>query len=529
MAPRQVELQLGHMCNNRCVFCVSGQETELGRAGPALADPAIEQLRAARATGAEKITLLGGEPTLQPGFLAVVREAARLGFSEIVVFTNGAKTARLDYVDEVIAAGQGRITWRLSFQGATREAHEATTRKPGSFARLVSTLQNLHTRGQTITVNMCVVSSNYASVAEFPRLLLPYGVSQLHLDMMRPLDAGQRTEEELAGTIPRYSDLAAPLEAMIEGFPEGFDANIGNLPYCVAPRLAPWIHHDGEPTDMVAVDGDQRFSRPLDKYLTKRRDKLHLPSCASCAFAPRCSGVFETYARLRGTEELIPVDLAALRGADPGDRMRSLRLRLQLRGWAPPAPMRIREESCGDHAYQVALEAPGGGLRVELRGPGGGAASTEEVSLWVLASQGDRALLGSALRSLWAWLARESGTLHPLGDDAFVATAPTVGARIRRLRERAPFGRLRWSALRVSEGGTRAEALLEGPDGERALLWLAEQRGRAIGGYRVEAGEATEALITGLREAIDALRSSPDERGQSASTPPATEPPEAAR
>jgi MoaA/NifB/PqqE/SkfB family radical SAM enzyme len=506
------------MCNNRCVFCVSGQETELGRAGPAPAAPAIEQLRAARATGAEKITLLGGEPTLQPGFLAVVREAARLGFSEIVVFTNGAKTARLDYVDEVIAAGQGRITWRLSFQGATREAHEATTRKPGSFARLVSTLKNLHARGQTITVNMCVVSSNYASVAEFPRLLLPYRVSQLHLDMMRPLDAGQRTEEELAATLPRYSDLSAPLEAMIEGFPDGFDANIGNLPYCVAPRLGPWIHHDGEPTDMVAVDGDQRFSRPLDKYLTKRRDKLHLPSCASCAFAPRCSGVFETYARLRGTEELVPVDLDALRRADPGDRMRSLRLRLLLRGWTPPTPMTIREESCGDHAYQLTLKAPGGHLQVELRGPGGGAASTEEASLWVLSSQGDRALLGSALRSLWAWLARGNEVRHPLGDDAFVATVPTVGTRLRRLREHAPFGRLRWSVLRVSKGGARAEVLLEGPTGERALLWLAEQRGKPTGGYRIENGEATEALTEGLRKAIQALHNAPTP--PSASSPP---------
>ena len=24
----QIELQLGHVCNNRCVFCVSGQLTE---------------------------------------------------------------------------------------------------------------------------------------------------------------------------------------------------------------------------------------------------------------------------------------------------------------------------------------------------------------------------------------------------------------------------------------------------------------------------------------------------------------------
>ncbi|MCU0654705.1 MAG: radical SAM protein [Polyangiaceae bacterium] len=506
MAPRQVELQLGHMCNNRCVFCVSGQETELGRAGPAAADPAIEQLRAARAGGAERITLLGGEPTLQPGFLAVLKEAAALGFQEIVLFTNGVKTARLAYVDEVIAAGQGKVRWRLSFQGATREAHEATTRKPGSFARLVSTLENLRLRRQDITVNLCVVQSNHASVAEFAALLLPFGVRQLHLDMMRPLDAGHRTEEELAATIPRYRDLVAPLAAMIERFPPGFDLNIGNLPYCIAPALAPWIHHDGEPTDMVAVDGDQRFSRPLDKYLTKRRDKVHLPGCRSCAFASRCSGVFETYARLHGTDDLRPVDLPALIQADPRQRLLALRLRLRLAGWAPPAPFSAHLEELGDQELQVSMEAPQGHLRVVLRPAGGGVASTREASLHVVASEGERGALAGALRSLWGWLTREVEATHPLGDDAFVGTRGTVGARLRRLRASAPLGRLRWVAVAVKEGGALAEARFEGPRGEVVTLWLAERQGRASGGYRLEQGEASEAVVEGLQQAIGVLR-----------------------
>ena len=34
-------------------------------------------------------------------------------------------------------------------------------------------------KGERITVNMCVVSSNYASVGEFPALLLPVGAQQL--------------------------------------------------------------------------------------------------------------------------------------------------------------------------------------------------------------------------------------------------------------------------------------------------------------------------------------------------------------
>ena len=48
--------------------------------------------------------------------------------------------------------------------------------------------------------------------------------------------------------LPHYSKLVPYLDRMIAGFPPGFDVNIGNLPYCVAPHLAKWIHHDGEQT-----------------------------------------------------------------------------------------------------------------------------------------------------------------------------------------------------------------------------------------------------------------------------------------
>jgi molybdenum cofactor biosynthesis enzyme MoaA len=221
MEPKtQVEIQLGHMCNNRCVFCVSGQETALGRARPLPVEPILEQVRAAYAAGNRKITLLGGEPTLQPGFMQVVRTAVDLGFDEIVIFTNGVKTAREAFLDEVIETG-GAFTWRFSVQGATREAHERTTLKDGSFDRIVRSMRHLAKRGQRITVNMCVVQSNFESVEHFAELLAPVGAVQLHLDMVRPLDAGQRTEEELAAMIPKYSDLAGPLRANGREFSRG--------------------------------------------------------------------------------------------------------------------------------------------------------------------------------------------------------------------------------------------------------------------------------------------------------------------
>ncbi|MCA9607095.1 MAG: radical SAM protein [Myxococcales bacterium] len=477
---RQIEIQLGHMCNNRCVFCVSGQRTALGEAGPMAVEPILEAIRRARAAGHTKITLLGGEPTLQPGFLRIVNETVSLGFEEIVLFTNGAKTARAELVDAIRATG-GRFTWRISIQGATAESHERTTQKPGSFGRIVRTLEHLAAREERITVNMCVVRSNFESVDRFPELLRPHGVRQLHLDMMRPLDAGDRTEEELRRAIPRYSELAAPLRRMIAGFEPDFDVNVGNLPYCVAPDLAPWIHHDGEPTETIAIDGDDRLSRPFDKYLVKARDKVKPARCERCVLGDRCSGVYETYARFEGLEELQPITAEVLRDADVDGRLLGI--------WAPPL---LEPATChvrSDTRVDVVLE----GVTAVIDAEAHDLARYQRFGVRSLEGEGD-------VGALAALLARLDAPIHPLGPPA---PAP-LRAPLERLRRAAPFGGLRWAAVEV--GADRLELLLLS-DGARARLWIAHD-GRPRGGYRVE-GEPDETMIEGLRQAMQALRSGP--------------------
>jgi MoaA/NifB/PqqE/SkfB family radical SAM enzyme len=508
MEPKsQVEIQLGHMCNNRCVFCVSGQETALGRARPLPLEPILASLDEARAKGSAKLTLLGGEPTLQPAFLDVVRHAVKLGFEEIVIFTNGVKTAREELIDDILATG-GNFTFRISIQGATKDTHEATTRKPGSFDRILRTMEHLQRKGQRLTVNMCVVQSNYASVPHFPELLGRFGATQLHLDMIRPRDAGARTEEEMRAMLPRYSDMVEPLTRMVQSFPDGFDVNLGNLPYCIAPHLARSIHHDGEHTLTVSVDGERDLSRPWDKYFVKRQDKKKPERCKDCLFEPRCSGIFETYEAYYGDGELRPITLSKLREIDPERRFFSLHVRGTLEGVQPAliaAPFDTAKLS-ENGEEEVRVELSGADRMVlALRRPGAGAGSFDLASVHVVEAPRDRSAGLRTLRALSrALVDRGLSVLHPLGDDALAPVAPSIARRIVRIRAAASFPRLAFLDVRVLEGGARAELDFVADDGGRATVWLAESNGKPAGGYRVD-GAPSPALVTGLRAVMSAL------------------------
>jgi MoaA/NifB/PqqE/SkfB family radical SAM enzyme len=521
MEPKtQVEIQLGHMCNNRCVFCVSGQETGLGRALPLATAPILERLDEAFATGQRKLTLLGGEPTLQPGFLDVVRHAVRLGFQEIVIFTNGVKTARESFIEEVIATG-GNFTWRISIQGATKESHERTTRRAGSFDRIVRSMGHLRRLGQRITVNMCVVGSNFESIEHFPHLLGEHEVSQLHLDMVRPSDAGQRTEDEFRDMLVRYTDMVPALTKLAAGVAPGFDLNVGNLPYCVAPELAGWIHHDGETTYTVAVDGDNKLSRPWDKYFVKRQDKSKPDSCRACVFDKRCNGIFEKYRELHGYSEFVPVTRERLLALDPQRTLLALHLVSRLgflqerRAPAPFDGISVTER--GDREVHVSLLG-GERLTLSLGEPGGGAASFDAFGVVVLELPNDRVRAKAGLAWLWSAL-KELGhpVWHPLADDAVSGEArPALANRLGRLRRGAPYGKLSWNALSLSNGGRRAELALATPEGARATFWLEERRTKVTAGYDVGTAPPSDELIDGIRAILSALTDGASNTGASA-------------
>lgn len=312
----QLEVQLGHTCNNVCTFCESGLLTKLKLARPVAVDPVLETLDAARARGIRRLTILGGEPTIHIGFFEVLDGAIARGFDDITIFTNGVRGPHDRFWEEVL--GRGRFTWRFSIQGGDAVTHDAVVQRPGAFAKIETAMGRLAARGEVITVNMCVTAQSAPSLPLYPALLARYGVTQFHVDMVRPENAGPRGEAEILAILPRYTELARHLSGMLGEFRRvapWIEANIGNLPWCVLPEGRDVIHHGGEPTLTLTTGEGGELGTVLDKYTMQRRGMVHPEGCARCVLRPRCRGVPTMYLARWGDLELVPVVEAG--AADP--------------------------------------------------------------------------------------------------------------------------------------------------------------------------------------------------------------------
>jgi MoaA/NifB/PqqE/SkfB family radical SAM enzyme len=536
---RQLEIQLGHFCNNRCVFCVSGQVSGLGLAQPIPLDPVVAALEEATARGVTTVTFLGGEPTLQKSFLPALRRAVELGFRDIIIFTNGVRTPSRSFIDEV--AGIARVTWRFSIQGGNEEAHDRVTQKKGSFARIVKGLTYLKEIGAPVTANACINEYSYRSLPDYPALIARHGVRQLHLDMVRPSDAGNRTDDYLREIMPRYSDMAPYFRRMLEEFERldpDFDVNVGNYPYCLLPEWNHKIHHDGEPTSTLSADGGGQLSSPWNKYQHQRSDKFHPSQCEPCVFKPECRGISDKYASFYGTAEFQPVTLERLREIDTRQHRFVLLVEPFLapllaarppEGWAAAELSRRTRDRLVEMRYRHGgagtvslIFTPPAGVGKPVAAPAP-VFVTQHYRMGVSSDAGIDARAAAALTH-WAGgvlatapgieVDRRVDVEHVMAVLADRSGLARLARYVRKIRGRREFGRWRYAGARSMDHGTGLIIALEAPGGGRIELALEApgDGGRSLArlqlGDGVDAGEA-RAVVSDL---VTTLRASPSGR-----------------
>ncbi|MGV9836484.1 radical SAM protein [Nocardia niigatensis] len=308
-------LNVNFKCNERCIFCAAGLAdgamTTPGRPHGVTADDVYRWTLRDPPREGDEVAIAGGEPTLHPDLLSIVRHLAKDG-AAVTLFTNGLRLANAEFAKSVLAAGVSRI--EIALFGATAHAHESVTRRR-SFDRTLRALKVLgELHGQyefVIEVRLLVAQQCYRDNADIVRLVaaqLP-GVDAISINRLILSD-----DAAAAGSAVSWAEAADSVNETAELIRRhAYEFRFESIPLCV---------YKGENAEFIRGSvATQRESgitpKPPIRYLDPRsaaggqigelRAPLGLPGpCRICDFLPVCGRVEQWYLSQFGTQGLTP-------------------------------------------------------------------------------------------------------------------------------------------------------------------------------------------------------------------------------
>lgn len=150
-------LYVTERCQLRCGHCYMGERLERGLTLPY--ERAARIISHCRKLGGEYITFLGGEPTLHPDLPRMVAYANNLGYSQVMIDSNGLSFERLNKLPPT------QIYYvTISLDGATASTHESV-RGAGTFERTTATIEALVQHDYRVRLNSTVFRFNLHEAA----------------------------------------------------------------------------------------------------------------------------------------------------------------------------------------------------------------------------------------------------------------------------------------------------------------------------------------------------------------------------
>ena len=191
-------LRLTNFCNNNCVFCLdSVHHNGTARSIAVLKKEMVRGI----GEGSDKLILSGGEPTIHPDFLNIVKLAKAIGYAHIQVVTNGRMFYYQDFLNQAAAAGVTEITF--SMHGHTKNLYEKQSGIKGSFAQSLRGLTNaLKLPGLIINIDIVINKINYRYLEDIIKFYISRNITEFDLLQVTPFGSAWKNKEQVLYSIP---------------------------------------------------------------------------------------------------------------------------------------------------------------------------------------------------------------------------------------------------------------------------------------------------------------------------------------
>ncbi len=324
---RNVEINLGKACNNRCVFCIDGLPKREDRSYMPIGEVRRE-LRRFYELGSRSLGFLGGEPTTYPKLPEAIAYARELGYTRIVIATNATRLRLPHYTDRLIAAGLTRVT--VSMHGHTAALEDRLTRVPGNFQKKVVALRYLLKRKaegalrDNVSVNIVLNGWNYRHLPQMLRFFFRLGLDDLRVNFVR--SEGYALDDP--SITPRFTEVMPyVMKALLLNelhYRRSF--TLSGFPLCTLPwellanaRLSQKVLGEFRDLDTecsVRSESPEPFGieelgegRARFNWQERKRADLKIKPdrCRSCRYDAACEGVWRAYPDFHGLDEITPI------------------------------------------------------------------------------------------------------------------------------------------------------------------------------------------------------------------------------
>jgi radical SAM protein with 4Fe4S-binding SPASM domain len=178
-APFKADIALTYACNNACPHCYN----EAGRFTMPSLSPAEWQrvLDTLSEIGVPHIILTGGEPTLHPELVNLIRYADQLGLV-VGMNTNGRLLAQPEFTQAISNAGLNHA--QITLESWNQDVHDAMVNAPGAFQQTVEGIKNAVACGIHTITNTTLTRQNQHNALETVDFLYNLGLRTFAMNGM---------------------------------------------------------------------------------------------------------------------------------------------------------------------------------------------------------------------------------------------------------------------------------------------------------------------------------------------------------
>lgn len=279
--PAKLIMNVTYVCNNRCTFCAVGTRTQVD------GNPVRqrEYLAEYRRRGVRMVDFDGGEPTLDPALVPLIRHARALGYERVNVTTNGRLCFYEDYARKLVQSGLTSLLF--SVHGPDARTHAQQVGVAEAFDQTVGGVRHCVRHAPPnveLGMNVTITKGNARLLPALAELALSLGLPWLNLQFLTPF--GRATQ----WVAPDTAEAAKEACAVIDRFSDRMKIQLVNLPFCFAPGYEAHLLGDVGKLErhMVFVNNEEVN---LAQYLAERRTRK--PVCEGCAHACFCGGFYD--------------------------------------------------------------------------------------------------------------------------------------------------------------------------------------------------------------------------------------------